>query len=311
MGKFVPSCYNLHEGIFVARQKPPAFCGSSNEFGGTDVTIFKDKKSKEQTIVQIAIDEVFPSPFQPRKTFDEDKLLELSQSIKENGILQPLTVRKVKNGYELVAGERRLKASKIAGLETVPCIVCDYDDTQSAVFAVLENLQRNDLNFFEEAEGISQLINTLGLTQEEVARRLGKSQPAIANKLRILKICDRQKQIIIEAGLTERHARALLKIDSTELRDRTLAYVVLKKFNVAQTEDFIRNLLENTATEKKKERLVVVRDVRLFANTIQKAIVLMQQSGIDAQSTKREGENFIEYVVRIPKSQGYKVAKSS
>lgn len=271
------------------------------------MTIFKDKKSKEPTVTQIAIDEVFPSPFQPRKAFDEDKLLELSQSIKENGILQPLTVRKVKNGYELVAGERRLKASKIAGLATVPCIVCDYDDTQSAVFAVLENLQRNDLNFFEEAEGISQLINTLGLTQEEVARRLGKSQPAIANKLRILKICDRQKQIIIEAGLTERHARALLKIDSTELRDRTLAYVVLKKFNVAQTEDFIRNLLENTATEKKKERLVVVRDVRLFANTIQKAIMLMQQSGIDAKSTKREGESFIEYTVRIPKSQGYKV----
>ena len=271
------------------------------------MTIFKDKKSKEPTVTQIAIDEVFPSPFQPRKAFDEDKLLELSQSIKENGILQPLTVRKVKNGYELVAGERRLKASKIAGLETVPCIVCDYDDTQSAVFAVLENLQRNDLNFFEEAEGISQLINTLGLTQEEVARRLGKSQPAIANKLRILKICDRQKQIIIEAGLTERHARALLKIDSTELRDRTLAYVVLKKFNVAQTEDFIRNLLENTATEKKKERLVVVRDVRLFANTIQKAIMLMQQSGIDAKSTKREGDTFIEYTVRIPKSQGYKV----
>ena len=276
-------------------------------FGGTDVTIFKDKKSKESTVTQIAIDEVFPSPFQPRKTFDEDKLSELSQSIKENGILQPLTVRKTKNGYELVAGERRLKASKMAGLATVPCIVCDYDDTQSAVFAVIENLQRKDLNFFEEAEGISMLINTLGLTQEEVAKRLGKSQPAIANKLRILKICDRQKEIIIEAGLTERHARALLKIDSTELRDRTLAYVVLKKFNVAQTEDFIRNLLENTATEKKKERLVVVRDVRLFANTIQKAIMLMQQSGIDAKSTKREGDTFIEYTVRIPKSQGYKV----
>lgn len=268
--------------------------------------LIKDKKSKENTVVQIAVTQIAPSPFQPRKRFDETQLCELCESIKENGILQPLTVRKAANGYELIAGERRLRASVMAGLLTVPCIVCDYDDTQSAVFAVLENLQRKDLNFFEEAEGISQLINTLGLTQEEVAKRLGKSQPAIANKLRILKLCDRQKEIIIEAGLTERHARALLKIDSTELRDRTLAYVVLKKFNVAQTEDFIKNLLENSVAEKKKERLVVVRDVRLFANTIQKAIMLMRQSGIEAQSTKREGDSFIEYTVRIPKSQGYR-----
>ena len=273
------------------------------------MTIFKDKKSKEQTVVQIAVEQIAPSPFQPRKRFDETQLSQLSQSIRENGILQPLTVRKTKNGYELVAGERRLRASKIAGLSTVPCIVCDYDDTQSAVFAVLENLQRKDLNFFEEAEGIWSLIDTLGLTQDEVAKRLGRSQSAIANKLRILKLCDRQKDIIIEAGLTERHARALLKIDSVELRDKTLAYVVLKKFNVAQTEEFIENLLENSAIEKKKERLVIVRDVRIFANTIQKAILLMRQSGIEAESTKREGENFIEYTVRIPKSQGYRVVR--
>lgn len=270
--------------------------------------LIKDKKSKEKTVVQIPTKDIVPNPFQPRKSFDEDKLSELSQSIKENGILQPLTVRKTKNGYELVAGERRLRAAKMLGFSAVPCIVYDFDDTQSAVFAVLENLQRKDLNFFEEAEGISLLINSMGLTQEEVAKRLGKSQPAIANKLRILKICDRQKKIIIDAGLTERHARALLKIDSTELRDRTLAYVVLKKFNVAQTEDFIEHLLENSAVEKKKERLVIVRDVRLFANTIQKAIMLMRQSGIEAESTKREGDTFIEYTVRIPKSQGYKVA---
>ena len=271
--------------------------------------ILNSKKSNEQAVLQIAVKEIMPNPYQPRKSFDETQLLELSQSIKENGILQPLTVRKIKNGYELIAGERRLRAAKMLGLSAVPCIVYDFDDTQSAVFAVLENLQRKDLNFFEEAEGIALLINTMGLTQDEVAKRLGRSQSAIANKLRILKICDRQKEIIIGAGLTERHARALLKIDSTELRDKTLAYVVLKRFNVAQTEEFIEHLLENTAVEKKKERLVIVRDVRLFANTIQKAIMLMRQSGIEAESTKREGENFIEYTVRIPKSQGYRVAR--
>lgn len=272
------------------------------------MTIFKDKKSKEQTVVQIPVKDIVPNPYQPRKRFDEDKLSELSQSIGENGILQPLTVRKIKNTYELVAGERRLRAAKMLGLSSVPCIVYDFDDTQSAVFAVLENLQRKDLNFFEEAEGIALLINSMGLTQEEVAKRLGRSQSAVANKLRLLKLCERQKEIIIEAGLTERHARALLKIDSNELRDRTLSYVVLKKFNVAQTEDFIEHLLENSAIEKKKERLVIVRDVRLFANTIQKAIMLMRQSGIEAESTKREGDTFIEYTVRIPKNQGYRSA---
>ena len=272
--------------------------------------MINNKKSKEQAVVQIPVKDILPNPYQPRKTFDEDKLLELSQSISENGILQPLTVRKVKNNYQLIAGERRLRAAKMLGFLAVPCIVYDFDDTQSAVFAVLENLQRKDLNFFEEAEGIALLINSMGLTQEEVAKRLGKSQSAIANKLRILKICDRQKEIIIGAGLTERHARALLKIDSTELRDKTLAYVVLKRFNVAQTEEFIEQLLQNSAVEKKKERLVIVRDVRLFANTIQKAIMLMRQSGIEAESTKREGDNYIEYTVRIPKSQGYRaVAK--
>lgn len=273
------------------------------------MTIFKDKKSKEQTVVQIPVKDIVPNPYQPRKRFDEDKLSELSQSIGENGILQPLTVRKIKNTYELVAGERRLRAAKMLGLSSVPCIVYDFDDTQSAVFAVLENLQRKDLNFFEEAEGIALLINSMGLTQDEVAKRLGRSQSAVANKLRLLKLCERQKEIIIEAGLTERHARALLKIDSNELRDRTLSYVVLKKFNVAQTEDFIEHLLENSAIEKKKERLVIVRDVRLFANTIQKAIMLMRQSGIEAESTKREGDTFIEYTVRIPKNQGYRVSR--
>ena len=269
--------------------------------------MINNKKSKEQAVVQIPVKDILPNPYQPRKTFDEDKLLELSQSISENGILQPLTVRKVKNSYQLIAGERRLRAAKMLGFLAVPCIVYDFDDTQSAVFAVLENLQRKDLNFFEEAEGIALLINSMGLTQEEVAKRLGKSQSAIANKLRILKICDRQKEIIIGAGLTERHARALLKIDSTELRDKTLAYVVLKRFNVAQTEEFIEQLLQNSAVEKKKERLVIVRDVRLFANIIQKAIMLMRQSGIEAESTKREGDSFIEYIVRIPKKQGYKM----
>lgn len=269
------------------------------------MTIFKDKKEKNASVITVSVSAITPNPFQPRKKFDNNALEELAESIRHNGILQPLTVRKSKNGYELIAGERRLRAAKIAGLQAVPCIVMEADDNSSAVLAVLENLQRKDLNFFEEAEGIALLINTMGLTQEEVAKRLGKAQSSIANKLRLLKLCDRQKDIIIEAGLTERHARALLKIDSTELRDRTLAYIVLKRYNVAQTEDFIEHLLTDTAAERKKDKRVVVRDVRLFANTINKAISVMRESGIDAESIKREGDSFIEYVVRIPKAQTY------
>lgn len=269
------------------------------------MTIFKDKKEKNASVITVSVSAITPNPFQPRKKFEPKALEELAESIRHNGILQPLTVRKSKNGYELIAGERRLRAAKIAGLQAVPCIVMEADDNSSAVLAVLENLQRKDLNFFEEAEGIALLINTMGLTQEEVAKRLGKAQSSIANKLRLLKLCDRQKDIIIEAGLTERHARALLKIDSTELRDRTLAYIVLKRYNVAQTEDFIEHLLTDSAAERKKDKRVVVRDVRLFANTINKAISVMRESGIDAESIKREGDSFIEYVVRIPKAQTY------
>ena len=268
-----------------------------------------DRMRNDRKLISLAPDRITPSPFQPRREFDYYELLELSTSIIANGLIQPLTVRKVGDRYELISGERRLKASVLAGLKTVPCILVNAGDRECSLMCLIENIQRTDLNFFEEAEGIWSLIDTLGLTQDEVAKRLGRSQSAIANKLRILKLCDRQKDIIIEAGLTERHARALLKIDSVELRDKTLAYVVLKKFNVAQTEEFIENLLENSAIEKKKERLVIVRDVRIFANTIQKAILLMRQSGIEAESTKREGENFIEYTVRIPKSQGYRVVR--
>ena len=269
----------------------------------------KDKKKKAQEVMQIPIGEIHSSPYQPRRNFDEDELSELAQSIRENGILQPLSVRKAKEGYELIAGERRLRAASRAGLLTVPCLEVEADDRQAAVYAVLENLQRKDLNFFEESQGNAQLIDELGLTQEEAAKRLGKSQSAIANKLRLLKLCDRQKEIILGAGLTERHARALLKIESTQLRDRTLSYVVLKKLNVAQTEEFIEEILREPEESGKEKRHVVVKDVRLFANTIQKAIALMQESGIDAQSVKREGEAFIEYVVRIPKAQSYKTVK--
>lgn len=255
-------------------------------------------------IVYIQTSQIKKSPYQPRIEFDINALEELSQSIKENGVLQPLSVRKIENGFELIAGERRLRASKMAGLKEVPCVVLSPTDEQSAIFAVLENLQREDLNFFEEAKGISTLIEKMGLTQEEVAVKLGKSQPSIANKLRILKLLPRQQDLILKAGLTERHARALLKLSTDRERDDAISYVIAKRLNVTQTEEYIDNLkFDKKYGTKKGQRIVVIRDIRIFQNSITHAISLMKKAGIKAHSEKNETDDFIEYVVKIPKTQ--------
>lgn len=257
---------------------------------------------KTPKVVYINTREITPSPYQPRREFELGALEELSQSIAENGVLQPLTVRKTDLGYELIAGERRLRASRLAGLSQVPCIVMTSSDEQSAVFAVLENLQREDLNFFEEAEGIATLIDKMGLTQEAVAQKLGKSQPSIANKLRILKLLPRQRELILKSGLSERHARALLKIEGNFERDNALSYIISKKLNVTQSEEYIDTLnFDKKYGTKKGERIVVIRDIRIFQNSISHAIEMMKKAGIKAQSLKTETDDFIEYTVKIPK----------
>ncbi len=257
---------------------------------------------KTPKIVYINVGEIAPSPYQPRREFDLTALEELSQSIAENGVLQPLTVRKSELGYELIAGERRLRASRLAGLSEVPCIVLSPSDEQSAVFSVLENLQREDLNFFEEAEGIATLIDKMGLTQEAVAQKLGKSQPSIANKLRILKLLPRQRELILKAGLSERHARALLKLETDFERDNALSYIISKRLNVTQSEEYIDTLLfDRKYGTKKGERIVIIRDIRIFQNSISHAIDMMKKAGIKAQSQKTETADYIEYTVKIPK----------
>lgn len=261
------------------------------------------QKIKKGQVVKINADLILPSPYQPRRDFDEEALGELAQSIRENGVLQPITVRPHGDMFELVAGERRLRACKIARLTQIPCIVTDLCDEDCAVFTVLENLQREDLNFFEEAQGYKSLIDNLSLTQEAVATRLGKSQSCVANKIRLLKLIDRQRDLIIKAGLTERHARALLKLDSDTMRDRALSYIIAKRLGVTQAEEYIDNLsFDSKYNTKKGQRIVVVKDVRIFLNTLNKAIDLMKKSGIKAQSTKVESEDFVEYTVKIPKN---------
>lgn len=262
--------------------------------------------SKEDSkVLEIPTIQIRPNKTQPRKTFDEDKLRLLSQSIANNGILQPLTVRKLSQSeYELVAGERRLRAAAMAGLSKVPCVLIKCSDKESAIFALLENIQRSDLNMFEEAKGISRLIRKFGLTQDEAARRLGKKQSTVANKLRLLKLSLEEQDWIMQAGLSERHARALLRVDDEEVRKEILSRIVADNLSAKDTEDMIIKLLcQATVNSPKQEKKFVIRDVRIFVNTINKAVDTMRLSGINAVSRKLETDEFIEYTVQIPKSE--------
>ena len=262
------------------------------------------------SILMIPRDEIYPNPDQPRRRFSMDELEGLAQSIHENGMLQPVSVRtREAGGYELIAGERRLRAAKMIGMSSIPCIVIRARSEQSAVFALIENLQREDLNFFEEARAIESLMDHYGLTQEEMALRLGKAQSTLSNKLRLLRLSPRMCAQIERAGLTERHARALLKLDQEKERQEVLDQVIRDDLNVSQTEKLIASRLAPKAHKNKNVRFLF-RDVRIFLNTIGHAIDTMRRSGIEADSEKTEDENFITYTVRIPKAVAYRMPAS-
>lgn len=265
----------------------------------------------ENKICEIPILKIRPNKSQPRRQFNEEDLKSLSKSIVENGILQPITVRKIsQNEFELVAGERRLRASALAGLRTVPCIVVKCNDRESAVYALLENLQRADLGIFEEARGISRLIRRYGLTQEQAAEKLGKTQSTIANKLRLLRLTYEEQEWIENAGLSERHARALLKLENETARREVLSKVINDSLNVAQTEALV-NLLYQSSSMKPSggKSKAVIKDYRIFLNTLHKAVDTMRLAGIDAKTQQSDNDNFIEYTIRIPKSQVIKTTK--
>jgi len=261
---------------------------------------------KLQDISYLPIDSIKPNPYQPRKSFDINNLQELSDSIKSYGVLQPISVRVVNgNSYELIAGERRLRASKLAGLTEIPAIVIDVYDEDSAIIALIENLQRKDLNFIEEAEGYYNLINDHNLTQEKLAKMLGKSQSTIANKLRILKLNKEVKNKLLENDLTERHARALLRIPDEELQIKVLDTIIKKKLNVSETEKYIQTTIDNiiNSDEKKHNKNIMkfYKDIRIFTNTIKEAVQIMKKSGINAELNQKENENFLEFTIKIPK----------
>ena len=261
------------------------------------------KMKKNTTVLLLPTERLLPNPYQPRKHFKSDDLLELAQSIRENGVLQPLLVRRINNSdyYEVVTGERRLRASILSNLQKVPCIEIECKAEQSATLAIIENIQRSELSFFEEANAIAKLSETFGMTQDEIAKRLGKSQSAISNKLRLLKLPSDVRYFIEKENLTERHARALLKLSSTKDIWQTLNMIKEKGLNVRQTEEYIEKLTDNTV-KPKKNIVKIFKDIRIFINTVNKAIETMRSAGIDADSKKTETEDFIEFLVRIPKT---------
>ena len=255
-------------------------------------------------IMNVKIDSIFPNAYQPRKFFNEEALNELSQSIKEHGIIQPITVRKMGEKFELVAGERRWRAARMAELEVVPCNIIEITDTQSAEIALLENLQREDLNFIEEAMGYENLIKEHEFTQQQLAEKLGKNQSTIAKKLRILRLPNSVKIKLVENNLTERHARALLKLPTEELINEVLDKVIKNELTVKKTEKMIKDLLEELESPQdsdKKQNIKGTMGIRIYLNTMKQAFDAIIGTGIEAKYNEVDKGDYMEVVVKIPK----------
>lgn len=277
--------------------------------------LFAEQAEAAGRIYKIPVDRIVPNPTQPRKAFNDDAIIRLADSIRQYGILQPLTVRRPDPGrdpgesgageaYELIAGERRLRAAKLIGLAEVPCIIVDADRCRSAELAIIENIQRENLNMFEQAGAIAALIDIYHLTQEEIARKLSASQSYIANKLRILRLTNEERHLILSNNLTERHARALLRLQDPERRKQAIMVIAQKGLNVSAAEEYIDRLLEPKKKEEKEDsakRTMIIKDIRIFYNSIDHAVDIVRRSGIDVITERRENEDTLEFVIKIPR----------
>jgi ParB family chromosome partitioning protein len=267
----------------------------------------KETNEEQKNIIYIKIENIRPNPYQPRKQFNKASLEELCESIKQYGVIQPINVRKITSRhYELVAGERRLRAATMAGLSEIPAIIINVDDNDSAVMALIENLQREDLNYMDEAEGYYNLIKEHGLTQEELARKVGKSQSTVANKIRLLKLTPLVKKILADNNLTERHARALLKLHDEQLQLKVLKHVCEKGLNVKKTEELVERAIDRytkklTVDRSEKRFTKAIKDIRIFVNTVRQAVDIMKKSGVNAKAVQIDRGEYVEFVVRIPK----------
>lgn len=268
------------------------------------------KVRTESKIILIPQSEILPNPNQPRKRFNYDELEGLAQSIRANGILQPLLVRTNENGkYELVAGERRLRAARLVGITKVPCILNDISESDSAVFAIIENLQRQNLDFFEEAEALATLVSDYRMSQDELCKKLGKAQSTLSNKLRLLKLSEEMRYKISRAGLSERHARALLSLEDEVQRARALSIIIDRHLTVNESETLIEQMLRKNEAPK-RQILKGFKDIRIFINTLNNAVDTIRRAGIDADSVKTETDEYVEYIVRIPKLEDKPMASN-
>ena len=259
------------------------------------------EKGRGARVLLLPVEQIEPSPYQARTTFDDTEIAALAVSILQNGLLQPVCVRRAgAHKYQLVAGERRLRACRLAKLERVPAILAEYDDSETAALGLLENLQRAQLDPFDTARGIREVIRLWGCTQAEAARRLGLSQPALANKLRLLTLTPEQQDLCTANHLSERHARAVLRLPESR-RTPALEKIVRDKLSVRQADKLVDSMLAAPkAPSPCRKTIPMVRDVRFFVNTLQHAVDLMTQKGIAATTSCDKRDGCLEYIVRIP-----------
>jgi len=266
--------------------------------------LFKNKEKQVQRVVLIDAGLIIPNKAQPRKIFDERETETLALSIRENGILQPINVRKYGINYEIVSGERRFRAAKLCGMQEIPCIVIEADDERSAVLALIENIQRKDLSYFEEAAAIERLIEYYGFTQDEAARQLGRAQSTVANKLRLLRFSDEEKQILIKENIPERLARALIRIEDAEKRLAALKRIAAEHLSIEQAERTVDDIIgcPPARKEKKKEnkpRRFLFPVPRLYINSINKIVKTMKEANIECETAMNQNGEYYEYIIKF------------
>lgn len=268
------------------------------------IKLLKKQDNNKPRAVMLPLEEIAPNPNQPRRYFDEKAMLELRDSILEYGVIQPITVRRTQGEYELVAGERRFRAAQMAGLDEIPAIIIRADSEKSAILALLENLQREDLSFFEVAESYKSLIKRQGMTQTELAERVGKSQSSVANKMRLLRLSPLVRKLVRDYDLTERHARALLQLSDEKSQIEAVKLICRDNLGAAQTEKLVRDM--NAEAKKIPQpineiRVTKANDVKVFKNTVSKAVDMMKKSGIEADMQENAFDWGTEYIIKIKK----------
>ena len=261
----------------------------------------REKEEKGEKVYSIEVSKIYANPNQPRKIFSDEAIIKLADSIRQYGIIQPLTVRKFDEKYELISGERRLRAAKELGMDRVPCIIMDINEEKSAEISIIENLIREDLNIFEQAQAIETLIDTYNLTQEEIARKLCNSQSFVANKLRLLRLTSEEKDKILKNNLTERHARALLRIYNQQTRGKILNEIIENGLNVSKTEELIEKTLGKDKPKPFERHDVPIKSIRSLYSIIDKAINNVKSSGVNVKSRRVENDEFVELTILIPK----------